>query len=371
MALTALVVCKDAEAVQVLGRILVERGLGVEHCRDFAVAEARLAERLYGALIVDCEDESRASELIAAARNAPINEKTLVVAIVDAHNEARDLFSDGANFLIYKPVSLERAAESLQAAWSLMPRERRRKRRLHVSTQASITFATTEDASAPLLNLSEDGIALHSKSKIPPCRVYFQFVLPGQHSPVRLSGDVVWQDSHGRAGLHFAQVPQASRRVLDKWLQETSSGERENGDSKSLILEQTRIELEPHFADSGNSSPAKTERRTQSRFNCRLGVNVTGPGGGGLQLCTLIDLSAGGCYVETNEPFPAGTAIVIEARTLEMKLCVHGKVKSSHPGYGMGVEFSAKSIEEREQIKQLLAAHESKLEIVEGRFAST
>jgi len=369
MALTALVVCTDAEAVQVLGRILVEKGIGVEHCRDFAVAEARVAERRYAALIVDCEEEARAAQLISAARDAAINEKTLVVAIVDARNEVRELFTGGANFLIYKPVSLERATESLQAAWSLMPRDRRRKRRLHVSTPASITFATTEDASAPLLNLSEDGIALHSKDKIPPCRVYFQFVLPGQTSPVRLSGDVVWQDSHGRAGLHFAQVPQASRRVLDKWLQTNSSTEGESGDPTTLILEQTRIELEPNFAHPEVS--AKAERRTQSRFNCRLGVNISGPGGGVLQHCTLTDVSAGGCYVETTEPFSVDTAVTIEVRTLDTKLCVHGKVKSSHRGYGMGVEFNAKSAEEREQVKKLLAAHESKLEIVEGHFAST
>lgn len=370
MALTALVVCKDAEAAAVLGRILVEKGIGVEHCRDFAVAIARVQERRYGALIVDCEDELRAAELISAARHAPINETTLVVAMVDARNEVRDLFTEGANFLIYKPVSLERAAESLQAAWSLMPRDRRRKRRVHISTQASITFATTEDACAPLLNLSEDGIALHSPNKIPPSRVYFQFALPGQSSKVRLSGDVVWQDSHGRVGLHFAQVPQASRRVLDQWLQANVSLESQPGDPTSLILEQTRIELdEPKFSRSGAVPSGKTERRAQSRFNCRLGVNVSSPGGGVLQHCTLTDLSSGGCYVETTQPFSAGTAVVIEVRTLEMKLSVHGKVKSTHRGYGMGVQFNAKSIEEQEQVEKLLAVHESQLEIVEGRFA--
>src|SRR5271165_637930 len=109
MALAALVVSSDPEAVQVLGRILVEKGIGLEHCRDFAVALARVEERRYGALIVDCEDEARASELITAARGAAANERTLVVAMVDARNEVRDLFTQGANFLLYKPVSLERA----------------------------------------------------------------------------------------------------------------------------------------------------------------------------------------------------------------------------------------------------------------------
>jgi hypothetical protein len=369
MSLTALVVSADADAVQVLGQILAERSIGAEPCLDFAVAEALVAEKRYAALLVDCDAEAAAAELISAARKSPVNEKTLIVAMVDARNETQDLFAQGANFLLYKPVSVERASESLQAAWSLMPRERRRRRRVHVSTQASITFATTEDAQAPLLNLSEDGVALHSQSKIPPCRVYFQFVLPGQTSPVRLSGDVVWQDSRGRAGLHFAHVPQASRRVLDKWLDENTAVD-DAGDSATLILEQTRIQLDvPDSTDTAKPA-AKSDRRTQLRYNCRLGVNVSSPGGGVLQHCTLTDLSVGGCYVETTQPFSAGTAVVIEVRTLDLKLCVHGRVKSTHRGYGMGVEFSVQSAEEREQVKQLLAAHESQLEIVKGEFAS-
>ena len=79
--------------------------------------------------------------------------------MVDTRNETRELFDRGVNFVMYKPVSQERANESLQAAWSLLPRERRRKERAHVSTQASITFATTEDTPVPLLNLSEDGVS--------------------------------------------------------------------------------------------------------------------------------------------------------------------------------------------------------------------
>jgi CheY-like chemotaxis protein len=368
MSLSALIVCDNAEAVQILGRILAERGVAVDHCRDMAVAVARAAEQRFAAIMVDCDDEAGVSELITAAREGAPNQNTLIVALVDAKTEVRDLFTQGANFLLYKPISLERASESLQAAWSLMPKERRKKGRVHLSTQASITFATTEDAQAPLLNLSVDGVALHSSKKMPaPCRVYFQFALPGQSSPVRFSGDVVWQDARGRVGLHFAQVPQASRRVLDKWLEEHSSQQVGDGDSTTLILQQSRIELDGLKPSAGSRGTAsKSDRRTQSRFNCRLGVTVTTPAGGILQQCTLTDLSAGGCYVETTQPFSAGTAVAIQVRTLEMKLTVHGKVKSSHRGYGMGVEFGAKSVEEREQVKRLLAAYEPQMEIVRG-----
>src|SRR5579871_2215519 len=117
MALSALVVCNDAEAVQVLGRILAERGVAVDHCLDMPVAVARATEQRFAAIMVDCTDEKGASELITTARGATPNENTLIVALVDANNEVRDLFTQGANFLLYKPISLERTSESLQAAW--------------------------------------------------------------------------------------------------------------------------------------------------------------------------------------------------------------------------------------------------------------
>ena len=227
MALSALLVYSDADAARVLGQILADRGIEVERCDAAGLAAARVAAQGLAVLLVDCKDEPAAIELIAAARSTTANATMLIVAIVDARNDTRELFARGANFLLYKPVSAERAAESLQAAWSLLPRDRRQRKRVHVSSQASITYATTEDAPVPLLNLSGDGVALHSPGKMPPpCRVYFQFTLPGDPAIVRLSGEVVWQDARGQVGVHFAHVPQASRRMLDAWLRKGLPGRK-------------------------------------------------------------------------------------------------------------------------------------------------
>ena len=362
MALAALVVCADTEAVKVLRRVLENRGIGTESCQDAAVAAARVAELRYGMVLVDCHDEPAAIEVITAARNAPANATTLVVAMVDARNETRPMFAHGANFLLYKPVSEERAAESLQAAWSLIPKERRRKQRAHVATQALITYATTEDAPAPLLNLSEDGVTLHSHKKVPvPGRVYFQFKLPGQQSTVRLSGDVVWQDSRGHAGVHFAHVPQASRRTLDEWLKSNLPASGRQGDL-STQAEQSPASEERYSASLRTLRASSSERRKQARRSCRLGVNAYAATGELLQHCKITDISAGGCYVETTHPLPAGSHLVIEVRTDELKLRLRGRVQSMHRGYGMGIEFSRKTPEERELVKQLIACRDAQVE---------
>jgi CheY-like chemotaxis protein len=395
MALSALLVYSDADAARVLGQILADRGIEVERCDAAGLAAARVAAEGLAVLLVDCKDEPAAIELIAAARSTTANATMLIVAIVDARNDTRELFAQGANFLLYKPVSAERAAESLQAAWSLLPRDRRQKKRVHVSSQASITYATTEDTPVPLLNLSGDGVALHSPGKMPPpCRVYFQFTLPGDPAVVRLSGEVVWQDARGQVGVHFAHVPQASRRMLDAWLRKGLTRQEEKDEAGTLVLESPDIELDedprtaesspapesvsppesspalesgaaPEFGAAPESSPEsvlENERRAQARRTCRLGVNIYGPGGGALQHCILTDISGGGCYVETTHPLAEGINAVIELRTQELQLYVRGRVQSKHPGYGMGIEFKLRSAEEREQVQKLTAYVDSQLE---------
>jgi DNA-binding NarL/FixJ family response regulator len=366
MPLAALIVSKDAEGVRIVTQVLRGREIEAEHCEDCQEASAHLAERRFAMLILDCENEVEALDLVASTRAASANTATLIVAIVDARNETRELFDRGVNFVMYKPLSPDRASESLQAAWSLLPRERRRKERTHVSTQASITFSTTEDAPVPLLNVSEDGIAIHSQGKMPPpCRVYFQFTLPGQPSAVRLSAEVIWQDWRGRVGLHFAHVPKTSRRILDEWLQKNPDHRSEKGKPASAKLERFVLASpEPRIpAPVPPAVASEDERRAQARQACRLGVNVYRPEGSVLQHCTLTDVSASGCYIETTVPLSVGARLVIEVRSQDWKLRVQGKVRSMHLGFGMGVEFRMKTPEEKEQVKQLLACLDARVEI--------
>ena len=75
--------------------------------------------------------------------------------------------------------------------------------------------------------------------------------------------------------------------------------------------------------------------------------------------CTLIDISPGGCYIETIETFPTGTVLEIVVRTEDLRLRIHGKVLSTHPGFGMGVEFNLRTDEHRKQVQQLIASAQS------------
>ncbi len=361
MALTSLVVCADARAVQVLSRALREMGIRAEHCGVAHEAALRLKTERFDTLLVDCEVEAAARELIVAAKASSAHKNALIIAVVDSTNDVRGIFADGANFALYKPVTDERAGNSLRAARSLMPNERRRRPRVPAHTPVKISYATAENVPANLLDLSEDGVAIKAERALPPfCKVYFEFKLPEQTTVIRLSGDVMWTDFMGRVGLQFSKVPQSSRQVLDAWLRENVFHQIEAG---SIPADQNGEQPAFEVVEPQGALTLDGNRRIQTRLACQLGAEIYALGSNVPQRCSLSDIGPGGCYVETVSPFPAGTVIEIVVRTETLKVRLKGKVRSTHLGYGMGVEFVVRTREDRVQVERLISGQKAPLSV--------
>jgi CheY-like chemotaxis protein len=375
MTLTSLLVCPDKAATLLLKGVLEDLKLNVEVCDNLERAALRLSQERFDALILDCESLSEVRTLLTDTEAARQENATLTVAILQNQDNLRELFSLGANFVIYKPVTRERAVNSLRAARALMRKERRGSKRASLHAHASIDYASAEQQKATLVDLGEDGLAMHFGKKLPPSgKVYFQFQLPGQNSKVRLSGQVMWQDWNGRAGIQFKDVPQASRRLLREWLQLTGAKDPAAVSVTSLEV-QTRIapEAEPlqenlsseseryaarpkaesaPVADNTISDPG--DRRGLPRYTCRLGAEVYLKGSSVRNFCNLSDVGPGGCYLEMPMAFAAGSFVEITLRADDLKVHVSGQVQSSHPGYGMGISFRLESKTDRERVQQLI-----------------
>jgi CheY-like chemotaxis protein len=366
MTLSTLLVCADSAAVDVLRRVLEELDIKVELCSDVARAGVRLAQERYDLIVLDCKKQRDAIGLLLGSRSSRLNDSTLAVVVVEGQENIREMFSLGVNFVVYKPVAYERALSSLRAAQTLLYRDKRRKARAMVHTQATVDYAGGEQVRATLVDLAEDGMAVTFGKKLPPTsKVYFQFQLPGQKATVRLSGQVVWQDWNGRAGVQFVDVPQTSRRIMSEWLQknldDTSNGESVSESEAVAPPIQPSGALSPgrHSATREREAVARLRsepdnRRGQTRYACRLGAEVFQAGSSVRNYCHLSDLSPGGCYLEMPLVLAQGSAIEITVRTHEMKLRVSGEVKTSHPGYGMGISFKLNTNEERNGVQQLI-----------------
>lgn len=375
MTLSALLVCVDQAPAQVLGGVLEELSIRVESCPDFARAAIRLAQERFDVVIVDGESNKDVIALLRDTRASRLNDATLAVAVVAGQESIREMFSLGVNFVLYKPVAYVRALSSMRAAREVMRKEKRKNARADVHTHATVDYATVVQERATLINLAQDGMSVQFGKKLPPVsKVYFQFKLPGQAANIRLSGQMVWQDWKGLAGVQFVDVPKASRRLLTDFLAahvpSDSRPERFRDVTVEMeepfqlatisVAEQTHgpEKKEPaHYAAVQELAPAghpdADNRRTQLRYACRLGAEVYRTGTSVPHHCCLTDLSSGGCYLEVPLPFPPGSSVEIVVRTYEMKLRLRGAVQTSHPGYGMGVAFELKTKEEQGNVKKL------------------
>jgi CheY-like chemotaxis protein len=412
MKLSSLVVCGDEATVQVLSQVLNELRLRVEVCTDAARASLRLAQERFDLIVLDSENPVEILALLHEVRSSSTNEHSLAVIVLSGQESVRGMFSLGINFVLYKPVSYERALSTLRAAQAVLFRDKRKSQRASVYTHATIDYAGIEQQKATLVDLAEDGMAVNFGKRIPPtCKIYFQFQLPGRPGTVRLSGQVAWQDWNGRAGVQFIDVPQTSRRILTEWLKMNRSEAAQRGlaaepvevehsirpEEKSAPRSQAstqKTEIEPSLSTADHvpqSEPSKqsakdaeaegsnriryhnrkedrkaekedrvarlhaaNSRRKQVRYTCRVGAEVYQQGSNVRNYCHLSDLSPGGCYLEMPLAFPQGTPVEIIVRTEDLKLHLAGQVKASHPGYGMGVSFKLTTKAEREGVQQLI-----------------
>lgn len=122
MALQSLLLCPEEKTARVLSRVLSELEIGMEQCTEPFDAVKKLMRQRYDAVIVDWENEANATLVLKNARMSPANKTSLAVAIVEGQTSVRNAFRAGANFVLYKPISLEQAKTSLRAARALMQR---------------------------------------------------------------------------------------------------------------------------------------------------------------------------------------------------------------------------------------------------------
>jgi PilZ domain len=377
MNLSSLLVCADEASEQVLREVLDELGIRVESCPDAVRGGVRLAQDHFDLLIADCEKQSDLKHLLKDCHSSRGSGATLAIVVAGGQEKIREMFTLGVNFVMYKPMTRERAMTTLVAAQTVLYRDKRRKTRVTVHTQATIDYAGGEQSKATLVDVAEDGMAVNFGKHLPPtCKVYFQFQLPGQPKTIRLSGLVIWQDWSGRAGVHFVDVPQSSRRVLTEWLDKNlSEAAKPATDQDEANSDPAEKEPPVKPGDeivganwSGEKPEAKERdreavarlrsepgnRRGQTRYACRLGAEVYQRGSSVRNYCHLGDLSPGGCYLEMPVVFPPGTSVEIIVRTFEIKLRLGGEVRAAHAGYGMGISFKLNTKEERLGVQQLI-----------------
>jgi c-di-GMP-binding flagellar brake protein YcgR len=248
-----------------------------------------------------------AARVLASVRSAPCNKRSIAVALIDGQKAVRSAFALGAHFVLYKPISAERARTSFRAARALMKCERRRNTRVAVQIPVALLIENgAAQRKAVSSDLSQGGMSLKLSRRAQdsgPVRI--KFALPGTDHSVECTAEMAWQGTGAQAGLRFVNLSPEQRDQLKSWLARHSP------------------EMEPE------DPPAA---------------------------CKLTDLSSGGCYVEMPAPFPASTRVILIMRLAKLESRAEGLVRVMHPEIGMGVEFTRTTNQQRKHLEKFIHA---------------
>jgi CheY-like chemotaxis protein len=307
MTVQALLVTRDDSASEVLGRTLPTYGVAVERWSDPSTAITRLQQQRFDALIVDFDDPEAARDVLREARLLGSACPPVTVALVADPATIREILSAGAHFVLHKPLTEEKARTGLCAVTALLSRERRRAFRVPVQAPVELTLPDQRKIEGILLDLSETGMEVLTAEPQPAgSLIAFRFQLPDSSFEIDAHGQVAWANSNGQTGVHFLDLTEVAAAELKAWLRAA--------------------------AETAAVAP-----------------NESVPHG------KLTDLSLGGCYVETNSPFPERSLIDLCLKTGEIEIHTEAMVRVVHPGHGMGVEFPSRTLEQRAQVENLIS----------------
>jgi len=290
MTFQALLVSKDDEAAAILTPVLSGFGLTAVCC-GYPDALCQLTEQKFDAVIVDFDDPHSAALVLQNVHQSSPGNHIVTVALLSDKAKVRNVVGEGANFVLYKPLSQPQAEASLRAATALIKRERRGSFRVPVQAPIQLKVQDSPEIEGILLDLSETGMdVLAAHPLCPSSAISSRFILPGTSSEIEVRGEIAWANPNGQAGIHFVDPSESVRTTLKTWV----------------------------GANASELPPLEPEPLTQ---------------------CKLTDLSLGGCYVETESPFPEHSAVTLTLKAEGLQVQSEGTVRVMHPGFGMGIEF--------------------------------
>ena len=312
MILRALLVSKDDLTAETLIQVLAQFGVAVDRSSATDVAVTRLAEERFDQVIVDFDADfdgpEGASLLLEGCRHlaGPDRNPPVTIALLHDASQIRSILGAGAHFILTKPIAREQAQNTLRAATALLKRERRQSFRVAVQAPVSIRVDESNTVEGILLDLSAGGMDVLAAKPLPSAAmVRVSFELPDGGAGIEGDAAVAWSTANGQTGLRFLDMDGKMREEMGEWL----------------------------TARAHEALPEEPDAASQ---------------------CKLTDLSLGGCYVQTESPFPQSSAVDLCLRAAGMEIHTDGLVRVMHPGHGMGIEFPARTEEQRKSVGEFI-----------------
>jgi CheY-like chemotaxis protein len=214
---TALLMCRNQSSLRLLAELLDQLQIEQEVCLSADDAVECLVQGHYSALVLDF-DLPGASQVVRMTRMSSSHRRPVIFAMVGARTHVGETYQAGANFMLYKPLAPEQVLHALRAGRAFMQPDRRQSPREKLEALVYLQFGIAQ-LPGLILDLSQQGLSLQAPEPLPGVhRIPLRFVLPGTAHMIEGTGEVIWADDEGRAGMFFSHLTAASRRYLHNWL---------------------------------------------------------------------------------------------------------------------------------------------------------
>jgi len=223
MALQALLLSRDPEVHSTIRSVLDASNIELDLCNNCDQALNVLNRRKYDAVLVDCDDMQNGPMVLRELRKGKSNKSCIAFALVNGATSIQQAFDMGANFVLDKPISVERAARSVRAAQGLIMRERRRYHRHLVRAKGTIIVDSGTPLPFSISNISHGGISIECSRRLDKNgAANLRFQLPGSPRLLDIKGEIMWSTEEGKAGIRFQILSNETKKELDGWLEKRS-----------------------------------------------------------------------------------------------------------------------------------------------------
>jgi len=216
----ALLMTRDLVLVTSFSDVCRELGVEVQASTRSDRIPEELGSEKYEAVLIDFDTVPNPLPILSAVRQSPSNRNAVIFAAASETGVRQQALRNGVSLLFQRPIDAKEMRRVLHGAYDLMVRERRRYFRCAAEIPVHlIRTRTGEGFRCTTTNVSSCGVGLKAASPLEPGEE-LQIVLFLQEPEVmvRVTGTVVWDDKHGRAGISFKCAGPQHQITLDSWL---------------------------------------------------------------------------------------------------------------------------------------------------------
>lgn len=199
----------------------VSRTLGIEaQCSDSSQEVSdQLNRAKYEGVVLDFDTVANARPVLTSVRESRSNKNAVVFAVATGSKVAEQALRDRAHFLLRRPIETAAIKQTLDAAYDLMLGERRRHFRYATTLPVELIVINSGiSLQCSTINVSSNGMAVTAPVPFKLAETLDIILLLPDGFTVRAMGTVIWDDKHGKSGLHFQCKTPEMRHKLDSWL---------------------------------------------------------------------------------------------------------------------------------------------------------